>query len=395
MKIALTGASGFIGRQIVPSLSAAGVDLLLLGRSRERLCGMYPQLQCASYERLGQVLEGSDMVVHLAVRNNDQPGTRDEFIHDNVDFTLQVLAAARDAKVKNFVAVSSVQTLTGAGTDSYVDSKRRMEAVLKAETGIEISILHLPIVYGTDFAGKLAVLNRLPRPLLNPAFTCLSALKPTLHVDRLSGHILGGAPTAVLTDGQERNPVFKLVKRTADLAFALVVILFFWWLLALVWAAVKLTSRGPGIFSQVRLGQHEQEFVIYKFRTMAKGTRQAGTHEVTSSSVTRIGKRLRASKLDELPQVWNLLLGQISLIGPRPGLPGQDALKIARRRLGVFSVRPGISGLSQIEGIDMSTPERLARRDADYITLQGLAMELRIAAATARGSGAGDRVSTD
>jgi lipopolysaccharide/colanic/teichoic acid biosynthesis glycosyltransferase len=392
MKIVVTGASGFIGRPLVPRLEQAGNEVVVLGRDPARLKALFPHLAAASYEDPEPIMAGADMVLHLAVRNNDQDGTPEDFTRDNVDLTLRLLEAARATGVRRFVAISSVQALGPNPASPYAASKKAMEAALAEARGIDVSILHLPAVYTGRFAGRLGALNRLPAVLRQPLFLCLRALKPTLSADRLADHILAGAASGVLSDGQAGNPVFRGLKRGMDLAFALTVLLVFWWLLLILALWVHATSPGPAIFAQERLGKDEARFTLYKFRTMAQGTKQAGTHEVTAASVTPIGRFLRASKLDELPQVWNILRGEISLIGPRPGLPSQTELADARRRKGVFAVRPGISGLAQIEGIDMSTPEKLAARDADYIALQGLLLDLKIALATATGKGKGDRI---
>ena len=113
---------------------------------------------------------------------------------------------------------------------------------------------------------------------------------------------------------------------------------------------------------------------------------------MSQASVTPIGRFLRGTKLDELPQVWNILKNEISLIGPRPGLPVQTDLFEARQAWGVFEVKPGISGLAQVNNIDMSDPEKLARWDARYIALQSLVLDTKITIATIRGGGQGDRV---
>ncbi|MBE0694890.1 MAG: sugar transferase [Aquamicrobium sp.] len=165
-----------------------------------------------------------------------------------------------------------------------------------------------------------------------------------------------------------------------------------WWLLGLIWLLVRVQSPGPGIFAQTRVGRNGAEFTCYKFRTMKTGTAQAATNEVPMEAVTRVGRFLRRTKLDELPQIWNILRNEISLVGPRPCLPVQMQLVEARRRRGVLSLKPGITGLAQVNGIDMSDPERLARWDARYLALQSLALDARILLATAKGRGQGDRV---
>jgi len=165
-----------------------------------------------------------------------------------------------------------------------------------------------------------------------------------------------------------------------------------WWLLLIVWFSVKCGSPGPGIYAQERVGRYGKTFTCYKFRTMQQGTVQAGTHEVSQASVTGIGRFLRRTKLDELPQVWNILKNEISLIGPRPGLPVQKELYEARQAWGVFKVKPGISGLAQVNDIDMSNPEKLARWDARYIALQSLSLDIGIVLATVSGHGQGDQI---
>ena len=125
---------------------------------------------------------------------------------------------------------------------------------------------------------------------------------------------------------------------------------------------------------------------------MQQGTVQAGTHEVSQASVTRIGKFLRGTKVDELPQIWNILKNDISLVGPRPGLPIQRELFEERCAQGVFDVKPGISGLAQINNIDMSDPKRLAEWDARYIALQSLSLDIKIIISTIRGKGQGDKI---
>ncbi|MEP0944414.1 MAG: sugar transferase [Rhizobiaceae bacterium] len=181
-------------------------------------------------------------------------------------------------------------------------------------------------------------------------------------------------------------------KRLIDVAFCLFTIVVFGWLLALVWLAVKLTSRGPGIFAQQRVGKEQVVFTCYKFRTMTVGTAQIATHEVASSSVTKVGRLLRASKLDELPQIMNLMKGEMSLVGPRPCLPNQTELVEERERRGVYALQPGITGIAQVNGIDMSDPVRLATVDAQYALDRSIALDIRLLLATFLGKGWGDKV---
>jgi O-antigen biosynthesis protein WbqP len=122
---------------------------------------------------------------------------------------------------------------------------------------------------------------------------------------------------------------------------------------------------------------------------MYSGTANLPTHQVQASAVTSLGELLRRFKVDELPQLWNVLLGDMSLVGPRPCLPSQTELVEARKRLGVFAVRPGITGLAQVSGVDMSDANRLAEIDAQYVRTQSFVGDLRLVWATLRGQGVG------
>lgn len=163
-------------------------------------------------------------------------------------------------------------------------------------------------------------------------------------------------------------------------------------LLLLAALMVKLDSPGPALFRQERVGKGERIFVCYKLRTMAQGTVVAGTHEVSAASVTALGRWLRRLKLDELPQLWNVMRGDMSLVGPRPCLPSQVRLVEERRVRGVYAVRPGITGRSQVIGLDMSTPLELAVEDALWARRPNLKDYLRLVILTAVGKGQGDAI---
>lgn len=163
-------------------------------------------------------------------------------------------------------------------------------------------------------------------------------------------------------------------------------------LLLLAILLIRLTSPGPAIFRQIRVGLNEKPFTCLKLRTMYRGTEHVPTHEAGASAITPIGRFLRRFKFDELPQLWNVLAGDMSLVGPRPCLPSQTALIAARRRYGLYELRPGITGVAQVAGVDMSDPERLAALDAAYLRDMSLVADIRLILATLLGSGQGDRV---
>jgi len=125
---------------------------------------------------------------------------------------------------------------------------------------------------------------------------------------------------------------------------------------------------------------------------MEINTESRASHEVSASKITNVGKFLRRTKLDELPQILNVLSGDMSFVGPRPCLPSQADLIAEREVRDVFSLRPGITGPAQIAGIDMSTPQILARADAAYLAERTFWGDLRLIMQTAKGGGQGDAV---
>lgn len=180
--------------------------------------------------------------------------------------------------------------------------------------------------------------------------------------------------------------------RILDLLFCISVVVFLLWALPLVALWIRLDSKGPIFFRQTRVGRDEKPFECVKFRTMHLGTENVGTHEVAHACVTKAGHILRKLKIDELPQAWNLLKGEMSLIGPRPCLPTQTEVIAQRRRFDVYQGLPGISGLAQVNKVDMSEPEKLARYDALYMKRHNICLDLLIVLKTLVGRGSGDRV---
>lgn len=149
-------------------------------------------------------------------------------------------------------------------------------------------------------------------------------------------------------------------------------------------------DTGSPLFLQQRVGRREKLFVLVKFRTMRPETANVPTHLADSSAVTQLGRVLRRTKLDELPQLWNVFKGEMSLVGPRPCLPTQIQLIEERRARGVFDARPGITGLAQVRGVDMSTPILLAKTDQQMLTELGPSSYAKYVVLTIAGRGAGD-----
>ena len=151
-------------------------------------------------------------------------------------------------------------------------------------------------------------------------------------------------------------------------------------------------DTGSPIFRQQRVGRNKVSFPLVKFRSMHINTLSVPTHLASATSLTKYGTFLRKSKLDEFPQLFNVLLGHMSLVGPRPNLLNQEDLIKIREKLGVYNIRPGITGLAQINKIDMSTPQLLAETDAQMTSNFTIFNYFKYIILTIFGKGAGDRI---
>jgi O-antigen biosynthesis protein WbqP len=179
--------------------------------------------------------------------------------------------------------------------------------------------------------------------------------------------------------------------RLFDISLSLFGLIFGLPLLILLLIACWIDTRSP-IFKQQRVGRDQKPFVLVKFRTMRPDTSSVATHLVSSDAVTKLGYFLRRNKLDELPQLWNVLKGEMSLVGARPCLYNQIELIFERQSRGIFDVRPGITGFAQIKGIDMSTPRLLAETEELMIKNFTLKTYFMCILSTVTGSGRGDSV---
>ncbi len=182
--------------------------------------------------------------------------------------------------------------------------------------------------------------------------------------------------------------------RFLDVFFSVVGLIFGFPLLAAI-TLIGFFDTGSPIFRQERVGRDKKPFILVKFRTMKPDTASVATHLASASAITPFGHFLRRTKLDELPQLWNVLKGEMSLVGPRPCLFNQQELIDEREKRGVYAVRPGITGLAQVNHIDMSTPQLLAETDARMIKDLTIGNYFSYLIKTVAGSGAGDRVRQD
>lgn len=176
----------------------------------------------------------------------------------------------------------------------------------------------------------------------------------------------------------------KYVKRFLDIVISLIGIVVFSWLYLLIMIAIKVDSKGPVFFKQKRIGIHKTYFYIHKFRTMRVDTpHDMPTHQLQNPDayITRVGKFLRKTSLDEIPQLFDVLSGNMSLVGPRPALWNQDDLVAERDKYGANDVVPGLTGWAQINGRDELPIEVKAKLDGEYtkalMSKKGFQMDLK------------------
>lgn len=186
------------------------------------------------------------------------------------------------------------------------------------------------------------------------------------------------------------------MKKTFDFSAAVVGLAFAAPIIAVLVLLIRRESDGPAIFSQERVGLDGRLFRCHKLRTMVANAPNVPTHHAHSAHITKLGALLRRTKLDELPQLWNIVRGEMSFVGPRPCLPSQKELIEERQQRGVLTLLPGITGLAQVNDIDMSDPVRLAEKDAEYLATQSFFGDLHLIYRTVfQRAGSGDRVRTD
>ena len=170
------------------------------------------------------------------------------------------------------------------------------------------------------------------------------------------------------------------MKRAFDFTVSLILIIILFPLFLLISLIVLIDAGSPVIFRQYRVGKDNKLFYIYKFRTMRRGVRNVATAELTDSEkyITKSGRILRKTSLDELPQLVNVLRGDMSFVGPRPLIPEEKEIRALRKEYNVYSVRPGITGWAQINGRDSLSIEEKALFDKEYIDKQSVLFDIKI-----------------
>jgi O-antigen biosynthesis protein WbqP len=190
--------------------------------------------------------------------------------------------------------------------------------------------------------------------------------------------------------GKNQKHIYIIMIRILDILLVLAGVIFVI-PVGIILLLIGYLDSGSPLFIQERMGKNKKTFKLVKFRTMHPNAVSVSTHLADINAITKWGSFLRKSKLDELPQLWNVLLGDMSLVGPRPNLLNQSELIIEREKRGVYQIRPGITGRSQIRKIDMSTPELLSVTDAEMIENRSLYSYFKYIFLTLVGKGGGDR----
>lgn len=170
------------------------------------------------------------------------------------------------------------------------------------------------------------------------------------------------------------------MKRVFDLTVSIFALIFLSPLFLVVAVMILLTDGSPVLFRQERVGKDNKLFTVYKFRTMRNGVGDIATAELNDADekITKTGKFLRLTSIDELPQLFNILNGTMSLVGPRPLIPAEKEIRELREKYGVYSVRPGITGYAQINGRDNIDDETKALLDKEYVERQSLFFDIEI-----------------
>ena len=383
MKIIITGASGNIATKLIPCLIKNKCDLILVSRDKNKLKNRYPDLFCLSYEEIKSYKEHVDIMLHLATANTN---ASDINVHKetNVNFLSYVYDIYEGINIDYFINISSIHALDLHNNTAYAKTKREAVSFLKDKNNPSCKTLYLPYVYNSNLehTGKLKILNYLPLFINKFLFSLLKSCKRSLNIVNLNNLIINkefiNIREDVVSDDIDNNLIYIITKKMTDILFVLFIGIFFGWLLLLIWMLVKIESPGPGIFKQERVGKDNKLFTCYKFRTMTVNTKEVPSHFIKENQITRMGRVLRKYKIDELPQIINILKNEISLIGPRPCLPSQTFLIEERNKYETQNIKPGISGLSQVYGIDMSRPRELSLWDCRYKSMRSLHLDIKI-----------------
>ena len=397
MKIIITGASGYVGSVLIPELAKTNHELLLVGRNNQNLKKRYPKLKTCDYSDIITYAKNFDILINLAVINNNSNQSLKNFLKVNKNFLLKLVELSKLAKIKYFFNVGSFHQLNPNNVTYYAISKREGTKKINQITGIKIINIYMPFVYGKKWSKKLKILNIIPHYFSKKIFNFISAFYPTVNINKLSNFLNSDfekyeEKNIYLYDKKNKNVIYIFFSRLFDIFFSLNVILIFGWLFILIYFLILLERNGNPIFVQKRIGKEKKVFNLLKFRTMSQDTIERATHLINETKVTKFGKFLRFFKLDELPQIFNILRNEINFVGPRPSLISQQKLIKQRDNKKILSIKPGLTGYSQINHIDMSDVNKLVKFDHYYLINQSLFFDLKIIIRTFLGIGFKDNI---
>ena len=187
--------------------------------------------------------------------------------------------------------------------------------------------------------------------------------------------------THIEKDINDNQRIYLKIKRCIDIILSIIISILVSPLVILIAIAIKLESKGPIIFKQTRCGKDSKPFEIYKFRTMKVGTPNVPTSQISKQGcqITKVGKFLRKSSLDEIPQLYNILKGDMTLIGPRPVIVTERKLIKLRQEYGIDCLYPGITGWAQVNGRDEIGIKEKVKYDYEYLENISLGLDLKIA----------------
>jgi lipopolysaccharide/colanic/teichoic acid biosynthesis glycosyltransferase len=392
LRVLLIGGTGFIGQQLLPKLESRGHKVSVASRTEDPAHGILGR------EDWHSAIANADVVLLLSVINSNTDASVEEVRSVNVTLPLEIAKEVSKHSAKRLILFGSDHQ-DAAAVSAYAASKADLTERLLENGGLAATLLILSPVHGVRFVKRVAFVDSWPGQLRIAAILAFGAFRPLTHIDKIVEAIERIIPfygEAILihriVDDQNCNIVYRAAIRFFDLAFALLVLLVFGWAMVILAMLITTTSTGPALFQQQRVGRNGEPFTCYKFRTMRIDTPQVPTHQVAADSTTRIGKFLRGWKLDELPQIFNIIANDMSLVGPRPSLTTQDELIAVRSKLGVFAMKPGVTGWSQVRGIDMSDPEKLAKSDSEFCSRRSIVLYCVIVIQTFLGRGLGDRI---
>ena len=396
MKIIVTGASGFVGSLIVPELNKKDIKMLLVGRCKNKLKRVFSEYNICDYDELKKFAKNYDCIIHLATFNNARKNNILKAKKENLEIFKKVFEIAKlhDLFIFNF---SSTHSLDLTYKTDYAESKREIEKFINNTNYYGIETLYMPFIYGKKLSGKLKILNIFPNFISRIIFYLFSALKPTVNIQTIINYLLKSNREVkikklnIISENIIKNFIFLFLK-SFGFIFFFYSFLILWWLFISIWLFVKLETPGPGIIFQKRVGKHGKIFNCLKFRTMKSGVKQAPTHQMSLNDLTFFGSFLRKTKLDELPQIFNIILNEMSLVGPRPCLEIQNELIAKRKEFNILDIKPGVTGFAQINKVDMSDIYEITKFDYIYLKTQSILNDIKIIIKTVFGAGNIDNI---